>query len=62
MTVLEAPIESLSRAGEYNRDDQVAPYAHLISGGKTTVARMFVNIVTLHVNLRGNSHNNLSDL
>jgi hypothetical protein len=25
MTVVEAPIQSLSRAGEYNRDDQVAP-------------------------------------
>ncbi len=25
MTVLDAIIQSLSRAGEYNRDDQVAP-------------------------------------
>ncbi len=25
MTVLDASIQSLSRAGEYNRDDQVAP-------------------------------------
>ena len=32
MTVLDAIIQSLSRAGEYNRDDQVAP-AVIQSGG-----------------------------
>ena len=29
MTVLDAIIQSLSRAGEYNRDDQVAPATNL---------------------------------
>lgn len=32
--------------GKSHLYQQVSPYAHLISGGKTTVARMFVNMAT----------------
>jgi ATP-dependent Lon protease len=34
--------------GKSHLYQQVSPYAHLISGGKTTVARMFVNMATGH--------------
>ena len=32
--------------GKSHLFQQISPYAHLVSGGKTTVARMFVNMAT----------------
>jgi hypothetical protein len=38
MTVLDALIQSLSRAGEYNRDDQVPPAVGLVAGIRESIA------------------------